>query len=186
MAKELMEKEDQAISPQQGVELFGALLAQDMPQAGALPIQWQKFSRTLPSTAGFPVLSKLIKPSTSTTVGRSSLQQQFSLVSSQVSTEKQHEILQNHIKAEIKPIVGIVPTDEENFFVDLGMDSLMSIQLSTRLTNYIGVSVSVTTILEHPTVPKLTQVLSEMLSLKTKRNQQVLSDGDDGYEEGEL
>ncbi|CAK8714590.1 Phthiocerol synthesis polyketide synthase [Candidatus Electrothrix gigas] len=190
MAKELMEKEDQAISPQQGVELFGALLAQDMPQAGAVPLQWQKFSQRLPSLAGFPVLSKLIKPSTSTTVGRSSLQQQFSQVSSQVSTEKQYEILQNHIKAEIKPIVGTVPTDEENFFVDLGMDSLMSIQLSTRLTTYIGVSVSVTTILEHPTVPKLTQALSEMLSLKTKRNQQVsqqvLSDGDDGYEEGEL
>ncbi len=185
MAKELMEKEDEAISPQQGVELFGALLVQDMPQAGAVPLQWRKFSQKLPSLAGFPVLSKLIKPSKSTTVGRSSLQQQSSQAFSQASVEEQHEILQNHIKSEIEPIVGTVPADEENFFVDLGMDSLMSIQLSTRLTAYIGVSVSVTTILEHPTVPRLSQALSKMLSLKTKQNQQAPSD-DDGYEEGEL
>jgi myxalamid-type polyketide synthase MxaB len=190
MAKELMEKEDEAISPQQGVELFGALLMQDMPQAGAVPLQWRKFGQKLPSLAGFPVLSKLIKPSRSTTAGRSSLQQQFSRASGQVAIEKQHELLQNHIKSEIEPIAGTVPADEENFFVDLGMDSLMSIQLSTRLTAYIGVSVSVTTILEHPTVLKLSQALSEMLRLKTKQNQQVSqqvsNDDDDGYEEGEL
>ncbi|MCW5211359.1 SDR family NAD(P)-dependent oxidoreductase [Desulfobulbus sp. TB] len=185
MAKELMEKEDEAISPQQGVELFEALLVQDMPQAGAVPLQWRKFSQKLPSLAGFPVLSKLIQPSKSTTAGRSSPQQQFSQASSHASVEEQYEILQNHIKSEIEPIVGTIPADEENFFVDLGMDSLMSIQLSTRLTAYIGVSVSVTTILEHPTVPRLSQALSEMLSLETKQNQQVSSD-DDGYEEGEL
>ncbi|MCI5159756.1 MAG: KR domain-containing protein [Candidatus Electrothrix sp. AUS1_2] len=130
MAKELMEKEDQAISPQQGVELFGALLEQDMPQAGALPIQWQKFGLTLPSPAGFPVLSKLIKPSESTTEGRSSLLQQIS----QASTDRQYDILKKHIKAEIEQIMGKVPDDDQGFF-DIGMDSLMSIQLANRLSS---------------------------------------------------
>jgi acyl transferase domain-containing protein/acyl-CoA synthetase (AMP-forming)/AMP-acid ligase II/acyl carrier protein len=177
MAKELMAKENEAITPQQGLELLGSLLGQDIPQVGVIPNQWQKFSQKLPSLTGFPVLSKLIKPKSAPS----------QLTLSQASAEEQDEILKNHIKSEIEQIVGIIPTNEQNFFVDLSMDSLMSIQLTNRLGAYIGISVSVTKILEHPTVSKLSQILLEMLSFKNKSVLQVPEDlTDDDYEEGEL
>jgi len=176
MAKELMAKEDEAITPQQGLELLGSLLGQDIPQVGVIPNQWQKFSQKLPSLTGFPVLSELIKPKSTTS--QLTLQQQFS----QASAKEQYEILHNHIKSKIEPILGIVPADEQNFFVDLGMDSLMSIQLTNHLTADTGISVTATTILKYPTVSKLSQTLLEMLRFKTKQNQQP----DNDYEVGEL
>ncbi|OAD19246.1 beta-ketoacyl synthase [Candidatus Thiomargarita nelsonii] len=175
MAKELMAKEDEAITPQQGLELLGSLLGQDIPQVGVIPNQWQKFSQKLPSLTGFPVLSELIKPKSTTS--QLTLQQQFS----QASAKEQYEILHNHIKSKIEPILGIVPADEQNFF-DLGMDSLMSIQLTNHLTADTGISVTATTILKYPTVSKLSQTLLEMLRFKTKQNQQP----DNDYEVGEL
>ena len=149
MAKKLVE----AISPKQGVELFGALLSQDVSQVGVFPNQWQKFSQKLPSLAGFPVLSKLIKPKSTTS--QSTLQQL-----SQVSAKEQYEILKKHIKSEIELIVGTVPADEQNFF-DLGMDSLMSIQLGNRLASELQLSLPAMVILQYPTLNSLSQFLLE-------------------------
>lgn len=181
MAKDIMAKAQQAVSPQQGVDLFGVLLAHPITQAGVIPEQWQKYSRTLPSLDSFPVLEKLVRPMNSTD-NKVTWQQQFN----QASDEMRYHLLKDNIKSKIELILGTMPSDEQDLFTDLNMDSLMSIQLSTGLGTDIGISIPVTTILEHSTVALLGKALLEMLSTTTEKHPKQVDVMDEDYEEGEL
>lgn len=154
-----------AISPKQGVDLFGALLKQSLPrstgsgqsQVGAIPIQWQRFSKRLPSATGFPFLSKVIKAKTVSS--QAPLKDQ---IRQAASPDVRYSILKEHIKNELELIVGLVPTDEQGFF-DIGMDSLMSIQLNNRLGAMLRMTLPASSVLQHSTVDKLTAFILETI-----------------------
>jgi acyl carrier protein len=78
----------------------------------------------------------------------------------QVSDDERYKILKSHIKSEIGQVVGTIPTDEQSFF-NLGMDSLMSIQLANRFTASLGISLPPTLTLEYSTVDTLISFLVE-------------------------
>jgi len=108
------------------------------------------------------------KKSTKETV----LQQQLKQTSDE---EERYEILRQHIKAEVERIVETLPTNEQSFF-DLGMDSLMSIQLSSRLAFKLGTFLSATIAFEHSTVERLTRYLAESV-LGWGSSAKISSDG---------
>lgn len=177
MAKE-MEIAVEAIAPKLGVELLGALLGQALPQVGVLPEKWPKFSQRLPSLAGFPVLSKLIKPKATTTTRQPILSQL-----NQASAEERYELLKNFIRAEVEQLTGIVPTDDQGF-LKLGMDSLMLIGLTNRLNAALQISLSLPTVLSHDTVELLAQQVEAWQSLQTMLQAEDMEQED--YEEGIL
>ncbi len=179
MAKDLVANDKDVISPEMGVELFGVLLQQAIAQAAVFPYRWEKFAKKLPSLAGFPVLSGLVKATTANEQSaNSSLREQIS----QAEPEARLELIKAYLKSSIEPIVGRVPEDNDGFFVALDMDSLKSIQLTNRLGADLEVSVSVTTILEHSSIVLLAAVLLEKLGFSPLEDMAIEED----YEEGEL
>jgi myxalamid-type polyketide synthase MxaB len=178
MAKDLVANDNEVITPEMGVELFGLLLQQPTAQAGVFPYRWENFAKKLPSLTGFPVLSSLVKPTSKEQTTQSSLRQKIT----QAEPEARLELIKDYLKASIEPIVGRIPEEDDGFFVALDMDSLKSIQLTNRLAADLEVSVSVTTILEHSSIVLLADILLEKLGLATSLEEATIDD----YEEGEL
>jgi NRPS condensation-like uncharacterized protein/acyl carrier protein len=141
------------ISPEQGILLLGHLLRQPVAQVGAMPFNWVKLAKQLPAGHHFPFLSQFLKPSAS----KSPLRQQLV----QASAGERIALLKNHLRAEIQTIVGAEPADGQSF-LDLGMDSLMSIQLSTRLAASLETSLPATLTLEYRTIGQLTTYLANL------------------------
>ena len=169
--------EDETLSLQQGVELLGAVLNQPVAQVGVSTKKWKKYT----SLTEFPVLSTLIT-ATSSTSSESVLEQL-----DQASASEQSAILKHFIRDEIEHIVGVVPTDEQSLF-DLGVDSLMLIQLTNRLNSALQISLSLQTLLSHNSVAQLTQQAAAWHTLKTMPPLEDMASEDDSedYEEGLL
>ena len=180
MAKDLVANDKEVITPEMGVELFGLLLQEGIPQAAVFPYRWEKFAKKLPSLEGFPVLSGLIKPTLSKELSASMSPR---LTISQAEPNERLGLIKNYLKTSLEPIVGVSPDEEDDFFAALGMDSLKSIQLTNRLGADLEVSVSVTAILEHSSIVLLADVLLEKLELAASPEEAAINDD---YEEGEL
>ena len=165
--------EDETLSLQQGVELLGALLNQEAPQVGVSTKKWEKYT----SLTEFPVLSKLIKPK-SVSTSQSVLQQL-----DQASASERHDILKHFIRDEVEQIVGAIPSDEQSLF-ELGVDSLMLIQLTNRLNSGLQISLSLQTLLSHNTVEQLAQQAEAWQTLQSMPPLEDMESED--YEEGFL
>ncbi|MCP4185381.1 MAG: long-chain-fatty-acid--CoA ligase [Hyphomicrobiales bacterium] len=82
---------------------------------------------------------------------------------SEASDSERYDILKAHIRNEVARIVGIEPGDQQDFF-EIGMDSLMSVQLSKSLMSNFGVSLPSALIFKYPSVEQLTAYLTEAAS----------------------
>jgi myxalamid-type polyketide synthase MxaB len=155
LARDNMTNPAEAIAPQQGVAFFGALLGQELPQVGVLPINWATFAKQMPSS--WPVLSQVMQqPAAEPTLP---LGEQLS----RVPAEEQEKLLRASILAELARLLGTVPDDEQRF-VDQGIDSLMAIQLTNRLAAALGIALPNTTVVQYPTTADLVRfVLDNVL-----------------------
>ncbi|CAK0769738.1 Malonyl CoA-acyl carrier protein transacylase (modular protein) [Gammaproteobacteria bacterium] len=90
-----------------------------------------------------------------------------------IAPEERYARLKQHILNEIQTVVGTAPTDTKNFF-SLGMDSLQSIQLGSRLAASFGISLPATLAMKYPTLAELTDYLAKILFAPLSQNQPIL------------
>ncbi len=81
--------------------------------------------------------------------------------------------IKDFIKSEIKLFLGVLPNDEQNFF-NIGMTSLMLIQLTNRLNTKFGTSLSTTIVLDHFNINKLTTHLINLLNNQSNQKDNKL------------
>jgi acyl transferase domain-containing protein/NAD(P)-dependent dehydrogenase (short-subunit alcohol dehydrogenase family)/acyl carrier protein len=79
-------------------------------------------------------------------------------VQSEAEPEK---ALREAIRKQICTVLGEEEIDEDCAFVEMGLDSIMMIDLRNRLANALGAELSATTALEHPTLPALTRFIMD-------------------------
>lgn len=80
----------------------------------------------------------------------------------QADTTEQLDIMKDHIKTTVKLMINVTPDDDRGFF-DLGMDSLSSIQLASRLSADLAMSLPRMITLEYGTVTTLATYLLELV-----------------------
>ncbi|MGB3534209.1 MAG: SDR family NAD(P)-dependent oxidoreductase, partial [Microcoleaceae cyanobacterium] len=144
------------ISPQQGLQIFEQLIMQPTAQVGVIPIDWSRF---LTQGLTAPFFSEFIQKNV----------QQKQPITSQIIQKlaslppSEHEsILIIHLQEEVGRVLGLQPNQyphpKQGFF-DMGMDSLMVIELRNRLENSLGKSVPSTAIFEYPTIQDLAEYI---------------------------
>ncbi|MCM1984976.1 type I polyketide synthase [Lyngbya confervoides] len=150
------------ISPQKGIQALGELLGSDRPQVGVLQIDWLKFMNQLPKGIELPLLSAFQSPASAQSDTRVQWLEQLR----QLPSCDRRNFLTLQIRTEVAEVLGFntpeeVPLDET--LSDLGVDSLMAVELSNQLEENIGESIPASFLFEHPTLYELIDYLIEQV-----------------------
>ncbi|NES73167.1 MAG: acyl carrier protein, partial [Okeania sp. SIO2D1] len=93
--------------------------------------------------------------------------------------EERLEILSKHIQGQVGQILGLSSSQLPKVnlgFTEMGMDSLMIVELKNRLQNQLEISLPETVAMEYPTIVKLSLHIEELMAWNTTENDS-LSDG---------
>ena len=151
------------ISPRQGMQILGRLLQRPPTQVGVLPIDWAAFMEQFQPGGGPPFFTELARPAKPTrrAAGEPS---RFLHDLEQAPPKKRPELLLAHVRDAVMRALGFPPSrplkPDQGFF-ELGMDSVMAIDMKNRLQTSLGRPIPTTLIFEYPTVASLTRYLGE-------------------------
>ncbi len=153
------------ISPNQGIQTLEQLLLQEsseIAQIGVLKIQWAQFCQQFLRTP--PLLERV------NTVSVSQPSSAFLQQLEQTPAAAQLELLSHHVRLQVAKVLGLSSPDlvePERSFTELGMDSLMGMELKSRLQNSLNANFPATLAIDYPTVGSLIQYFAgEFLSLE--------------------
>jgi acyl carrier protein/NAD(P)-dependent dehydrogenase (short-subunit alcohol dehydrogenase family) len=152
------------IKPADGMRAMERLIERDSVQAGVLPIHWKKLRPE--NEAEIRPLLRLLVRKESQTVEPASSGGQVSFLDRLKNTpeEEQYKLLFEHVKNEVNKVLGLDAAHAPNprqGFTDIGLDSLMAVELSNRLQKSLDRRLPSTLTFEYPTMEVLTQYLAK-------------------------
>ncbi|AOX01783.1 short-chain dehydrogenase [Moorena producens PAL-8-15-08-1] len=148
------------LASEQGLQILGQLLEKSLPQVGVLPVEWSVFQEQFSFANQMPLLAELVTESESTKTKQHELLERLE---SAPECDRQN-ILITHIQTEVAKVLGLDSSDlldPDQGFVDMGMDSLMAVELKNRLQNNLRIPLAATLAIEYPTIQKLSKYLAE-------------------------
>ncbi len=157
-----------AISGEVGLQLFQALLhtnGERAPQVGVVPIDWPKLYGNFPG-AKAPFFAQLTQ---------NLVTEQESMVDllRTLSPEEQRTEVTDFLRKQLAQVLGFNRADKINprqRLFDLGLDSLMAVELKNRLEAGLELAIAPTLMFDYPTVETLVDYLYEGLSQKFASN----------------
>ncbi|NEO76846.1 type I polyketide synthase [Moorena sp. SIO4G3] len=168
----------EALSPELAISALEQLLSADEVQVTVSRNDWSRFKTMYALKRPRPFLELIAtvteEVETKTDIAPS-LRQQLEAV-----TETQRrKVLQQALQEEVAQVLGLPITnkpDPEVGFFEMGMDSLMAVELQNRLSKLLGVNLSSTLIFDFPNIEKLekyiiNQYLAKIDLFKTETDQ---------------
>jgi acyl carrier protein len=158
--------EAQGIKPIQrdrGFQVLGELLTQNATQVGVLPINWPQFIRQFPPDRQLPMLA-VVSATTATIVQpKSAFRQKVDLA----NAGDRQVLLLEHLRQQIAKVLNmssVEAIDPQLGFIDLGMDSLMAVELSNRLRSSLECPVSAAIAFDYPTIESLVDYFDQTIA----------------------
>jgi len=142
-----------------GLELFPKLCCLPIPQIVVLPVEWNQFFHEHQQVSSFydafkPIEKNEPEEQTKTLPLIRQLQDK--------SDEERNIILANQIKLMVQQIIGLTTEediDKDVGLFDLGIDSLMAVELKNQIENSLGITLQSTLIFNYPTIQDITNYL---------------------------
>jgi myxalamid-type polyketide synthase MxaB len=154
------------IDPVQGLEVLGEVLNGSAAQLVVLPVDWSKFDRQIPTSLESSFL-EAVRDKTVTSQQTSEFLEQLATT----AAEERKALLMSHIRTQIAKVLGLGSPERVGLrqrLFDLGMDSLMAVELKSRLEASLNCSLRSTLMFDYPTVEALVDYLAiEILALET-------------------
>lgn len=154
------------IEPGQGIALLNQLLAiAKGPQAIVLPVDWSRYLAQLPPEMTPPLLELVAQNYLEGAKVASFLPELQAAIPSQ-----RRPLLLHHVQSNLAKVLGLSSPEEldpQQGLADLGMDSLMAVELRNRLQSSLGCPVPPTVVFDYPTITALVDYLAEVLKLDT-------------------
>ncbi|GDX84812.1 hypothetical protein LBMAG43_08540 [Methylococcaceae bacterium] len=168
----------QQIELQQGLALFESLLPQTVTQIGALDLNWMQYWKNSLTAITPEFLSDLKAQTASQLVAIKT--ESFIEQLTALNLSERHSALQDYLHDKVKSVLGLKTTIlKRHRFFDLGLDSLMSVELKNRLEHDLKKTLSSTLVFDYPTLEDLhghiTQDVIPELFIKDKNQ---FMDGD--------
>ncbi|MGB1249061.1 MAG: type I polyketide synthase [Candidatus Promineifilaceae bacterium] len=151
------EKHHQALrflAPADGLQMLGTLLVDDAAQVGVVPINWSQWQPATPFVADFITAQINVE-----TVN-------FRQMLESTDSSERHKLLNLHVRTHVAHILGwesAEAIDSADGFFQVGMDSLMTMQLRNALQTSLDMSLSATLTFKYPTIDELTAYLLDTL-----------------------
>jgi acyl transferase domain-containing protein/acyl carrier protein len=141
-----------------GLSVLGELIARDLTQVGVFPINWTQ----LPTQFATPFLENLLSDRESSSDLASSFLQELELA----PPSDRHTMLLTFVRAQIAKGLGLSSPEQvglQQNFTNLGIDSLIAVELSNSLQKSLGCSLSSTLAFDYPTLEALVDYLAQSL-----------------------
>jgi surfactin synthase thioesterase subunit/acyl carrier protein len=154
------------ITAPQGWQIIQALLPHDRAQVGVLPIDWSTFVQQAPGVAQSPLLSAITEQ---VTPRMPQLPSQGHATADQLQTASPDErqgILVAYMQERTAHTlrIPVEQLDEQASLHQLGMDSLMAVELRTWVRNDLDVDLPVEHVLTMPTIHELAAAINHQLT----------------------
>ncbi|WP_414578325.1 SDR family NAD(P)-dependent oxidoreductase [Anabaena sp. CCY 9402-a] len=149
------------ITPDQGIDILEFLLTQSSTQVGVIPINWSELLKQKSSSSFF---SDFYNQAPATTN-----QNQTSQLIEQIKSlgiKERISYLRNYLQTEVSQVLGSPSSqlpDVQLGFFDMGMDSLMMVELRSHLENNLKQTIPSTVLFEHPTINALAEYIATQL-----------------------
>jgi myxalamid-type polyketide synthase MxaE and MxaD len=155
------------IAPQAGLQVLEQVLPQRLAQIGVMPINWRAF----PSGATAPsLLADLIREAahdhSADGLGNEGREFRESLL--RAAEEERQSMLETYLRQQLARVLGSSASDldAQQPLSNLGIDSLMAVELRTRIQTDLGVMVPIAHVLAGPSLQHISRLLLEQLTAK--------------------
>ena len=171
------------IAPKQGMYALDLLLANQsaMARVGVIPVQWTILAEHWSGIKKSSLLRELLqKEEPEHDTLEQKVKAEILAKLETVSLEERQEILTEHIRGQVAQVLDLSSSQlpEVNLgFMEMGMDSLMAVELKNRLQNQLETNLPETIAMEYPTIAKLSlHIIEELMEWNTTENE-ALSNG---------
>ena len=157
----------QSLSPTEALEALGRILPWSAPQIGVMPLNLRQWFQSFPKTAELPLMAELAAAAAH--VGkrpreRSALETTLREIE---SVEDRQALLASSLRHQVGLVLRLDPERIEMDcpLTELGLDSLMALELRNRLETNFGVELSATMAFNYPTIATLAPVLGQKMGV---------------------
>lgn len=156
------------IVPEQGVQVLDQALRRATTHLTVLPIDWAVFLR---SSNQPPLLAEIARETQAKSKVKSTAATEPMLLQklAEASPDQHRHIVIDHIRDQARMVFGLspdYPIDQRQSFNELGLDSLMAVELRNALNNSVKSSLPATLLFDYPTMETLADYLiQDVLSL---------------------
>jgi len=173
----------EALSPDEAMRALEVLLRSQATQVGVAKVDWSRFVPVFQARARRPFFEALDGHVERVTEAHGSV---FLAALEATPRTEQLALLSGHVGREIARVIGLdparVPGPDQGFF-DLGMDSLMAVELKKRLEQSLERPLSPTIVFDYPTIARLSRYLYGALGLETAPRSEAVSQRSDSQDE---
>ena len=157
------------IEPAEGFARLETLMRDDAACAAVLPIDWGRFLARLPEGIDRAFFAA-VAPRAIESSSEASATQDISVTAhiKSLPAGQRRQALMQHFSERALHVLGLEPTtavDPRTPLKDIGLDSLMAVELRNALTRSIGQPLSVTLLFDYPTLDALTIYLARTMGL---------------------
>jgi acyl carrier protein len=149
------------LEPTAALNALGEVVAHGIGQAIAIKANWQRAAKLLGGVRP-PILDSVLPSASGPTPGDSALLKQLQ----DVPEAQRGAFVTEHLQREVQRILGLAqPPPAASRFLELGMDSLMAVEMRNRLLSQFGsmFTVDATAVFDYPTLESLAEYLVAQL-----------------------
>ena len=156
-----------SLAAERGLEALKQILHHQLVQIGVVSIDWSKFIGQFSVGAESPIFSEVVTPISQPEKSVESKQKLQLLQQLQkMSSDRRQKLLIDYIREQLGSVLKLDPTEKLNpqqGFFEMGIDSLMTIELKNRVEVDLGCSLPSTLFFKYPTLESLAEYLVNRL-----------------------
>jgi acyl carrier protein len=145
------------LSTQQGLEALQNLIqqaaAQHATQVGVLPVNWRRWQELYPAFVDAPFLTHVVQRPKQSAVPRPSGLTRDRLLAA--GLDEQPALLQTYLNSLAAKTMGVSNLDSHQPLNELGLDSLMAVEIKNRIESDLGLVVPMVKLLQGPSLAQL-------------------------------
>jgi acyl transferase domain-containing protein/acyl carrier protein len=154
------------ITPEQGLAVLERSLHGGPAQVGVLSVDWERWMGE--AGRSHPALKELLPEVASPVAPRADEAPDVLQKLAAATRQERRQILQEHVQAQVAQVIGLqraAALDPERGFAEMGMDSLMALELKNRVQATLNKALSSTAIFNYPNVALLSSHILDLLQL---------------------
>lgn len=165
-----------SIAPEQALQVLERLLRQRSTQVAAVPVDWRTYRQFYPAGTESPLLAELAREEANNAPQASQAGEKRSTLLAAQPAERGN-LLQSYLTELVARVLGLSASklDLQQPLSNLGLDSLMAVELKNRIAVDLDVNVPMVTFLSGPSVEQAAAQLLQLLTSDTSTSSVPLS-----------